>query len=96
VAVAQHPAAFFDDCRRAAIVVADIVSPKSCTAPKAVVDFFAARREGTHAIYIEDDGSVRVETVAGMRGQRPWSARVSRTPQVSTAKRFHPSSRKPR
>jgi competence protein ComEC len=75
VAVAQHPAAFFDDCRRAAIVVADIVSPKSCKGPKAVVDFFAARREGTHAIYIDDDGSVRVQTVAGMRGQRPWSAR---------------------
>jgi len=79
VAVAQHPAAFFDDCRRAAIVVAGIVSPKSCTAPKAVVDFFAARREGTHAIYIEDDGSVRVETVAGMRGLRPWSARAPRS-----------------
>ncbi len=41
-----------------------IVSPRSCAAPKAVVDFFAARREGTHAIYIEDDGTLRVETVA--------------------------------
>jgi len=78
LAVAQHPAAFFDDCRRAAIVMAGIVSPKSCTAPKAVVDFFAVRREGTHAIYIEDDGSLRVETVAGMRGLRPWSARAPR------------------
>jgi competence protein ComEC len=78
VAVAQHPAAFLDDCRRAQIVVAGIVSPKSCTAPKAVVDFFAARRAGTHAIYIEDDGSLRVETVAGMRGLRPWSARTAK------------------
>jgi competence protein ComEC len=76
VAVAQHPAAFADDCRRAAIVISKIVSPKSCTRPKAVVDFFAARREGTHAIYIEDDGTLKIETVARSRGQRPWSARV--------------------
>ncbi len=74
VAVAQHPAAFADDCRRAAIVVSRIVSPKSCTAPKAVVDFFAARREGTHAIYIADDGTLQIETVAGTRGARPWSS----------------------
>jgi competence protein ComEC len=68
--VAQRPAAFADDCRRASILVASIVSPKSCSAPKAVVDFFAARREGTHGL---DDGRVRVETVAQARGARPWS-----------------------
>ena len=67
VAVAQRPAAFADDCRRASVLVASIVSPKSCSAPKSVVDFFAARREGTHALYIEDDGRIRVET-------RPWSS----------------------
>jgi competence protein ComEC len=73
VAVAQRPAAFAEDCLRASIVVSSIVSPKSCTAPMAVVDFFAARREGTHAIYIGEDGSLDVETVAGTRGERPWS-----------------------
>jgi competence protein ComEC len=75
VAVAQHPAAFSDDCRHAGIVVSNIASPKSCSKPKAVVDFFAARREGTHAIYIEEDGRLRIETVAGARGRRPWSMR---------------------
>ncbi len=74
VAVAHHPAAFADDCRRAAIVISRIVSPKSCSRPKAVVDFFAARREGTHAIYIEEDGKLRIETVAQTRGARPWSS----------------------
>jgi competence protein ComEC len=73
VAVAQRPAAFAEDCRRASILVAPIASPKSCSAPKAVVDFFAARREGTHALYVEDDGRIRVETVAQTRGERPWS-----------------------
>lgn len=73
LAVARHPAAFRDDCRRASIVVSKIVSPKSCTAPKAVVDFFAVRRQGTHALYIEEDGAVRIETVGDARGNRPWS-----------------------
>jgi competence protein ComEC len=78
VAVAQHPAAFAEDCRRAAILISRIVSPRGCTAPKTVVDFFAARRQGTHALYIEADGSIRTETVAAARGTRPWSM-----PQVS-------------
>jgi competence protein ComEC len=78
VAVAQRPAAFFDDCRKAQIVVSSIVSPRTCSRPKAVVDFFDARREGAHAIYVEDDGALRIETVSGMRGRRPWSARATR------------------
>jgi competence protein ComEC len=73
VAVARHPAAFAEDCRRAAILVSPLVSPRGCAVPKTVVDFFAARREGTHALYINGDGSIRVETVAHARGTRPWS-----------------------
>jgi hypothetical protein len=42
-----------------------------------VVDFFAARREGTHAIYIAEDGKLEIETVAQVRGQRPWSVRTT-------------------
>jgi competence protein ComEC len=73
VAVARHPAAFAEDCQRAAILVSPLVSPRGCQTPKTVVDFFAARRGGTHALYIGADGSVRVETVAQTRGTRPWS-----------------------
>jgi competence protein ComEC len=73
LAVALHPAAFAEDCRRAAILISPIVSPRDCTAPKAVIDFFSARRAGTHAIYIAADGSLRIETVAAARGARPWS-----------------------
>ena len=74
VAVARRPAAFSDDCRSAAIVVSRIVSPVTCTGPKAVVDFFAVRHAGTHAVYIGKGGEIRIETVAGTRGNRPWSA----------------------
>jgi competence protein ComEC len=74
LAVAKHPAAFSDDCRSAGILASGIVSPGRCPAPGAVVDFFAARRQGTHAIYVADDGTLRVETVEAARGARPWSA----------------------
>ena len=92
MAVAQRPTAFADDCRRASILVAPIASPKSCLAPKAVVDFFAARREGTRALYIEADGRIRVETVAQARGQRPWSSvhvtshQTATVPKAGTAR----------
>jgi competence protein ComEC len=74
LAVAKHPAAFGDDCRSARILASGIVSPRRCPAPGVVVDFFAARYQGTHAIYVGDDGTLRVETVEANRGKRPWSA----------------------
>jgi competence protein ComEC len=47
-----------------------------------VIDFFDIWREGTHAIYIEDDGSqkahVTIDTVAAHRGDRPWSPRIAK------------------
>lgn len=73
ISVARHPAAFAEDCRRAEILVSPLVSPRSCTQPKAVIDFFAARRHGAHAIYIGRDGAIEIETVAAARGVRPWS-----------------------
>ena len=84
VAVAQHPAAFADDCRRASILIASIVSPKSCSAPKTVVDFFAARREGTHALYIEDGWPHPGRDGRAARGERPWSG-AHGLPPVATA-----------
>ena len=48
VAVAQHPAAFAEDCRRAAIVISRIVSPRGCTGPK-TVDRFLRRAPPGHA-----------------------------------------------
>jgi len=82
LAVVRHPAAFAEDCRRAGILVSELVSPRDCTGPKTVVDFFAARRQGAHAIYIDADGTIRVETVAGVRGMRPWSMPPERRPRT--------------
>ena len=87
VAVARHPAAFAEDCRRAAILISPIVGPRGCTGPKTVIDFFAARRGGTHALYIEADGGIRIETVAAARGTRPWSMPASPRSAADTGAR---------
>jgi competence protein ComEC len=87
VAVARHPAAFAEDCRRAAILISPIVGPRGCTGPKTVIDFFAARRGGAHALYIDADGGIGIETVAAARGTRPWSMPAGARPAADTGAR---------
>ncbi|MGQ0674186.1 MAG: ComEC/Rec2 family competence protein [Hyphomicrobium sp.] len=74
VALARHPAALDDDCAKASILVLDFPAPKGCTAPRHVLDFFKLRDSGTQAFYRRSNGDWRIETVAGVRGRRPWSA----------------------
>jgi len=74
VSASKHPAAFRDDCQRAAILLLSVPTPSNCGGPRHVVDFFAVRTGGTHAIYVDDNGTVRIETVEQTRGRRPWSA----------------------
>lgn len=84
VAIARHPAAIADDCQAARIVVLSEPRPKFCQSQGLVVDLFDVWREGTHAIYIEGDAgnaaappTLRVDTVAAHRGDRPWSPRIA-------------------
>lgn len=79
LSVARHPAAVADDCAAADVLVLDVPRSKQpCARPAKVIDFFDVWREGTHAIYVEPAGeskpaNLRIETVAAMRGERPWS-----------------------
>jgi competence protein ComEC len=75
IAVARHSSAFADDCAKAKIVLASLPAPEACARPSAVIDFPALRRGGTHALYLDEAGSIRIETVAALRGERPWSAK---------------------
>jgi competence protein ComEC len=85
VAVARHPAALADDCARARILVMSFPRPRGCQPAGTVVDFFAVRGKGTHAIYITGS-DVRITTVADVRGHRPWTLR----PERLRAPRRHP------
>jgi competence protein ComEC len=72
VALVTDARALPEDCRRADIVISAVPVRGSCGNARLVVDRFDLWREGAHAIWLEADG-VRVETVSGVNGNRPWS-----------------------
>lgn len=72
LAVTRHASAVREDCARASILVLDMPAPRGCTKPVVVIDPQALRRGGVHTIVVTK-GGVRVETVATLRGERPWS-----------------------
>lgn len=76
VAIVREPVALAEDCRVAGVVVSLIPVRRTCPSAQVLIDRFALWREGGHAIWLEADGRSRVETVRGMRGQRPWVAPV--------------------
>lgn len=86
-AVSRHPRALADDCRRAGLLVLRFPKPGGCVTQAPVIDFFALRREGTHAVFVDDGGDIRIETVAAARGDRPWSQRRWRRRPRSAARR---------
>ena len=91
LSVARHPSAIADDCARADILVLNVPRPKSCATPAAIVDVFDVYDQGAHAIYIEDEGRVRIDTVAAHRGIRPWSQIPEHTRKLPAPKLGAPS-----
>ena len=71
IAFVRDPRAFDEDCSRAYLVVSAVPAWDLCPEPETVVDRFDLWRSGSHAIWLSPDG-VRVESVAGSRGRRPW------------------------
>lgn len=74
VALMQRPDAAEDDCRRADVIVSLVPLRGACPRPVAVVDRFDLWRDGAHAIWLEPE-AVRVVSVNGLRGDRPWVLR---------------------
>lgn len=89
IAIARHPAALADDCRRADVLIIPFPKPRGCNPPGLVVDKLAVRSRGTHTIHL-DGSNFTVTTVADVRGDRPWSKRERRRPM----KRAHAPRRK--
>lgn len=93
VAIARHPSATAEDCANADILVGGPRRPRGCDRPLAVFDRAALRRDGAHAIYVDDtpEGDaariVRTETVAARRGVRPWTERPERPQRTRGASR---------
>lgn len=71
VALVRHAAALDEDCWAADVVVSAEPVRQSCPAPGGVIDRFDVWRHGAHAVWLER-GGVRIESVDGARGSRPW------------------------
>lgn len=60
-------------CRASDLVVSLGAVRGRCAGARIVVDHRDLRREGAEAIYLERSGRIRIGSVAGERGRRPWS-----------------------
>jgi competence protein ComEC len=95
IAVARSPAALNDDCRDAHVLVLRFNRAAPCSGARLVMDRARLQRLGAHAVYLGTEAgagrSMRVDTVAEARGDRPWSRRAasmgSRTPEAATPQR---------
>lgn len=73
IAIADTPAAWRDDCTAASVLILKFPQPRGCRPHGPVIDRDDVSARGAHALTIKD-GRVRIETVADVRGIRPWAA----------------------
>jgi competence protein ComEC len=74
VALARSLAAVDEDCRSAQVVLSTVPVRGSCPSALRVIDRFDLWRNGTHAVWLSP-GGVRIASVNGTRGKRPWVVR---------------------
>ncbi len=78
VSVIHNPAAAREDCPQADLVIALTTLYRfPCRGPAQIISRLQLARAGTHAVWFRDDGAIRVETVAGRRGRRPWTGQTA-------------------
>ena len=71
MALALSGEALREDCATADLVVSLVPIRRGC-AGAVTIDRFDLWRGGTHAIRVEKDGTLRIQTVAAILGDRPW------------------------
>lgn len=87
VALAYGEGALAEDCWIADVVVSIVPVRRACPAAFDVIDRFDLWRQGGHALWLDENG-VRIETVNGNRGDRPWVIKPGRgKPRSKTVSR---------
>ncbi len=71
VALVKRPEALLEDCQIANVLVSTVPVRGACPNPHTIIDRFDLWRDGAHALWL-DGHRVRVESVNGSRGRRPW------------------------
>lgn len=65
-----------EDCALADVVIGAVPTRRACAGARRVIDRFDLWRHGAHALWFgPTPGQVRIESVEGERGRRPWSGR---------------------
>lgn len=77
VALSRHPGGLADDCARADLLIVEGERVLPCLRPRKIYDRAALKASGAVTLTIQSDGSLREETSASARGQRPWSTGAS-------------------
>ena len=72
IALVEQPMALLEDCGVADVVVSLEPVRVPCHPTTAVIDRFDLWRNGVHAIWVGDDGSIEIRSVRELRGERPW------------------------
>jgi competence protein ComEC len=72
VALVSAPAAFLEDCARAAIIITPLHAPQGCGAPL-VIDRDTLARTGAVTLRLTKDGGVEWTTARAIDEDRPWS-----------------------
>jgi competence protein ComEC len=72
IALVRQPVALSEDCAAADVVVSFEPVRIPCRTGTAVIDRFDLWRNGAHAIWIDEDGVIDIESVRDRRGDRPW------------------------
>lgn len=70
ISFSYHAGAHADECAWADVVIADAPLRHRPCAASVVVDRFDLWRAGAHAVWLDD---LRVQSVKGQRGERPWT-----------------------
>ena len=90
IATVSRIDALAEDCANAAIVISVVPASRHCTGPKLVIDKFDIARTGGYAVWLDPD--MRIKTVEGERGQRPWSLKPRAPRNRSQYRRMRPTS----
>ncbi len=90
VALDWRPEALAEDCARAELVVSREPAPwRICRDRARVIDRWSLWRDGAHAVWL-DPGRIRIESVRGEAGDRPWVPQPERARRERRERRARP------
>ena len=87
IAIDWRRDALAEDCASADVVVSAVPARGSCKGPRIVIDRFDILRNGAYALWLGSH-DIRVETVNGVRGERPWSTGSGKLDRTTDAQAY--------